>query len=46
MPNGIREVGDFGNFTDAMVGRNWPETRIRKVMGENWLRVFAQTWDV
>jgi len=46
MPNGIREVGDFGNFTDAMVGRNWPETRIRKVMGENWLRVYAQTWDV
>jgi membrane dipeptidase len=22
----------------------WPEPKIRKVMGENWLRVLAQVW--
>jgi membrane dipeptidase len=24
----------------------WPEARIRKVMGENWLRVLGEVWDV
>jgi membrane dipeptidase len=22
----------------------WPEAKIRKVMGENWLRLLAQVW--
>jgi membrane dipeptidase len=22
----------------------WPETKIRKIMGENWLRVLADVW--
>jgi membrane dipeptidase len=22
----------------------WPESRIRKVMGENWLRVLGEVW--
>ena len=23
----------------------WSETRIRKVMGENWVRVFGEVWN-
>jgi membrane dipeptidase len=22
----------------------WPETKIRKIMGENWLRALADVW--
>jgi membrane dipeptidase len=22
----------------------WPETKIRRIMGENWLRVLAGVW--
>jgi len=39
-PLGIRDVRDFPKFTDAMVRRGWSETRIRKFLGENVLRVF------
>ncbi len=44
MPEGIRRIEDFPNLTAAMERRGWPETRIRKVMGENWLRVLQEVW--
>ena len=44
MPDGLRKIGDFPNLTAAMEKRGWPETRIRKVMGENWLRVLKEVW--
>ncbi|MEM7253707.1 MAG: membrane dipeptidase [Pseudomonadota bacterium] len=44
MPEGLRRIGDFGNLTRAMVARGWPETRIRKVMGENWLAFLERVW--
>jgi microsomal dipeptidase-like Zn-dependent dipeptidase len=28
----------------VMLKRGWPETRIRKVMGENWLNHLARVW--
>ena len=43
-PAGIREIGDFPNLTQAMEDAGWPETRIRKVMGDNWLRVLGDVW--
>ncbi len=45
MPEGLRAIGEFPNLTATMVERGWPETRIRKVMGENWLRVLGDAWD-
>jgi membrane dipeptidase len=27
-----------------MQKRGWPEGRIRKVMGENWLRMLKEVW--
>jgi membrane dipeptidase len=44
MPEGIRRIEDFPNLTAAMEQRGWPETRIRKVMGENWLRALQEVW--
>lgn len=44
MPEGIRRIEDFPNLTAAMERRGWPETRVRKVMGENWLRVLQEVW--
>lgn len=46
MPESIRRIEDFPNLTAAMERRGWPETRIRRVMGENWLRVLQDVWEV
>lgn len=45
MPEGIRRIEDFPNITEAMQRRGWPESRIRKVMGENWLRLLEEVWE-
>ena len=44
MPDGLRTIGDFPNLTATMEKRGWPETRIRKVMGENWLNFLEGIW--
>jgi membrane dipeptidase len=44
MPKGLRKIGDFPNLTAAMQQRGWPESRIRKIMGENWLRMLREVW--
>ena len=43
-PEGIRTIGEFPNLTAAMDRAGWSETRIRKIMGENWVRVFRDVW--
>jgi len=43
-PTGIRTIGEFPNLTAAMAKARWPERKIRKVMGENWLRVLKEVW--
>ena len=43
-PEGIRRIGDFPNLTAAMERARWPERKIRKIMGENWLRVLGEVW--
>jgi len=40
----MRTLGDFPNLTAAMEHEGWPETKIRKIMGENWLRLLADVW--
>jgi membrane dipeptidase len=32
------------NLTAAMERRGWKEARIRKVMGENWVRLLEEVW--
>ena len=43
-PEGIRTIGEFPNLTAAMVRRGWSETRIRKVIGGNWVRLLKDVW--
>ena len=43
-PEGIRTIGDFPNLTATMQKRGWNETRIRKIVGENWLRMLCDVW--
>ena len=45
-PQGIGTIGEFPNLTAAMEKAGWPEARIRNVMGENWLRILGEVWDV
>lgn len=45
-PKGFRVIGDYPNLTAAMKRRGWSDSRIAKVMGENWLRVLDEVWDV
>ena len=44
---GMRPIlvhGGGKGITAAMEKAGWPETKIRKVMGENWLRVLKEVW--
>jgi membrane dipeptidase len=43
-PAGMRKLGEFPNLTAAMEHAGWPEAKIRKGMGENWLRLLAEVW--
>jgi membrane dipeptidase len=45
-PEGIRTIGEFPNLTAAMERAGWGESRIKKIMGENWVRVFDSVWNV
>lgn len=43
-PDGFAAIGDFPNLTLAMERAGWAETRIRKILGRNWLRVLDEVW--
>ena len=43
-PDGFSSIGDFPNLTQGMEKAGWSESRIRKVMGENWMRVLEDVW--
>jgi membrane dipeptidase len=43
-PAGISTIGEFPNLTAAMEQAGWPGTKIRKVTGENWLRLLGDVW--
>jgi len=43
-PDGFGSIQEFPNLTRAMERRGWAATRIRKVMGGNWVRMFGEVW--
>ena len=43
-PAGMREIKDYPNLTATMEKRGWKEGRIRKLMGENWVRLLKEVW--
>jgi membrane dipeptidase len=44
MPTGFARIEDFPNLTVTLERRRWSESRIRKVLGLNWLRVLKEVW--
>lgn len=43
-PDGLESIADFPNLTAAMQRAGWSETKIRRVMGENWLDLLDRVW--
>ena len=43
-PEGIRTIGEFPNLTAAMESAGWPASRIEKIIGANWLRLYGEVW--
>ncbi len=43
-PEGIRTIGELPNLTVTMERAGWSDTRIRKVIGENWLSLLKKVW--
>ena len=44
MPENFRGLDEYPNLTAAFERRGWGEERIRKLLGENWLRVLKDVW--
>jgi len=43
-PEGIRTIGEFPNLTEALLRRGFSESQVRKIMGDNWVRVLRDVW--
>lgn len=43
-PEGIRTVGEFPNLTEALLRHGYSPELVKKIMGENWVRVLADVW--
>ncbi|WP_174803011.1 membrane dipeptidase [Martelella limonii] len=43
-PEGIRRNDEFPNLTAEMQRRGWSDARILKILGGNWMRLFATVW--
>lgn len=44
MPAGLDRIVDWPSITAEMERRGWPEERIRKLIGGNWLRLLGSVW--
>ena len=44
MVKGSETVSEIQNTTRGLLERGWTEAEIRKVLGENWLRVYEKIW--
>jgi membrane dipeptidase len=43
-PQGIQCAADFPNITKALMVRGYSVTDVKKIMGENILRIFKEVW--
>ncbi len=43
-PEGIRTAAEFPNLTKALLAHGYSESDVKKIMGENWLRLFSEVW--
>ena len=43
--SGFETMEDLPNVTGGLLERGWPEADVRKVLGENLLRVYSASWE-
>ena len=43
-PQGLRTIGELPNLTAAMERSGWSQTRIGRIMGENWMSMLRTVW--
>ena len=43
-PKGIENASDFPNITRGLLERSYTESDVKKIMGQNFLRLFQETW--
>ena len=43
-PPGFEGMSGFGRIAQTMLDRRWPEQRVRKLMGENFVKFLRQAW--
>jgi membrane dipeptidase len=43
--SGFESMEDLPNVTAALLDRGWQESDVRKFLGENLMRVYAQNWE-
>ena len=41
---GFGTIGDYPNVTNAMKRAGWPDARVAKVLGENWVAFLSEVW--
>jgi membrane dipeptidase len=44
LPRGLRDAADLPRLTQILWSRGWRESRLRKLLGENALRMFTDAW--
>jgi len=42
---GFMHQSDFPAVTEAMLRHGYDESTVRKILGDNWRRVFRRVWD-
>ena len=45
LPHGMEDISDYPEMTKAMLELGYCESRIRKILGLNWLRVIKEVTD-
>ena len=41
---GFEDISELPNVTRGLIERGWSIADIRKVLGENWMRVYKEVW--
>lgn len=44
-PEGFRNPADFPNLTQALLEKGYAESDVKKILGENMLRLFKEVWE-
>lgn len=43
-PKGMQVIGDFPNLTAAMQKAGWSDTKVERIMGQNWVKLLEEIW--